>query len=79
MINPPYRRSEIQAELLGTTTWGVRKVGHSLKLLKLILSKTFQASSHSKVLCSLNFPLPALTLVGPRDFSSRFRAIVQKH
>jgi hypothetical protein len=26
MINPPYRRNEIQAELLGTTTWGVRKV-----------------------------------------------------
>ena len=27
MINPPYRRSENQIDLLGSTTWGVRKVG----------------------------------------------------
>ena len=26
MINTPYRRSEQQIDLLGTTTWGVRKV-----------------------------------------------------
>ena len=26
MINPPYRRSENQIDLLGSTTWGVRKV-----------------------------------------------------
>ena len=30
MINTPYRRSENQIDLLGTTTWGVRKVGSSV-------------------------------------------------
>ena len=31
MINTPYRRSEQQIDLLGTTTWGVRKVSGNLK------------------------------------------------
>ena len=30
MINTPYRRSEQQIDLLGTTTWGVRKVSGNL-------------------------------------------------
>ena len=29
MINTPYRRSENQLDLLGSTTWGVRKVNYS--------------------------------------------------
>ena len=36
MINTPYRRSEQQIDLLGTTTWGVRKVRlFSMRQLKI--------------------------------------------
>ena len=36
MINTPYRRSEQQIDLLGTTTWGVRKVSlFSMRQLKI--------------------------------------------